>query len=107
MTSHKDVLKLSVPDLCDWLFERLEDNVGVDCIQAIRENQVNGMAFVDSTESDLKELCPLLGERKAIQRIVIHWWYHHYAYLYYSFIHLLNAFLAGVKVVDDKNPIKA
>ena len=67
MTSRKDVLKLFVPDLCDWLFKQLEDDVGGDCIQAIRENQVNGMAFVDLTESDLKEL---LGEQKAIQRIV-------------------------------------
>ena len=71
MAARKDVSKLSVSELCDWLFEQLENDVGGDCIQAMQENQVNGRAFVDLTESDLKELCPLLGERKAIQRLVL------------------------------------
>ena len=53
MAARKDVSKLSVSELCDWLFEQLENDVGGDCIQAMWENQVNGRACVDLTESDL------------------------------------------------------
>ena len=71
MTGCKDILKLSVSDFYDWLFEQLKkDNVGGNCIQVMRENQVNGRAFVDLTKSNLKELRPLLGEWKAIQSVV-------------------------------------
>ena len=70
MATRKDILMFSVPELCEWLYEELKDDVREDCIQALRSNWVNGRTFLDSTEDDLKELCPLLGERKAVYRIV-------------------------------------
>ena len=72
MATRKDILMFSVPELCEWLYEELKDDVREDCIQmqALRSNRVNGRTFLDLTEDDLKELCPLLGERKAVYRIV-------------------------------------
>ena len=70
MTTLNDVVTLPVPKHYNWLLEELEYDVGQGCIQTIRDNQVNGRTFFDLTESELKKLCPLLGEQKAILRII-------------------------------------
>ena len=42
--------------------------MGDESIEEIRFQRINGKAFLELTDDDLRELFPLIGERKAIQR---------------------------------------
>ena len=68
MESYDEVQKFTVTELCSWLEDK--EDITEDIITAIETNRVNGKTFVDLSDSDLKELFSLFGDRKAVQRIV-------------------------------------
>ena len=70
MAMRSEVEKLTVLELYDWVLGKLEDEVDEDTVKVLEKNKVNGKSFVDLSESDLKEMFPLLGERKAITRLI-------------------------------------
>ena len=55
-----------------WIYAVLanEFDMTEDITSVLEANRVNGETFLSLTEADLKELYPLLGQRKAVQRIV-------------------------------------
>ena len=70
MASCRAAEKLSVAELCEWLSEKVKDDVQEESIEVLRQNRVNGRSFLEVTDEDLKELFPLIGERKAVARVV-------------------------------------
>ncbi len=53
------------PELRDWLETKDED-----ILEILETNRVNGRILIELTEEDIKELFPVLGDRKAVQRVV-------------------------------------
>ena len=50
-----------------WLLTDLKDEVGDESVEELRFQRINGKAL-ELTDEDWRELVPLVGERKAIQR---------------------------------------
>lgn len=70
MALYKDVLGYSVAELADWLQTQNSEELNEDIITTIETSRINGKTFVDLNERDLAELFPILGDRKAISRLV-------------------------------------
>ena len=68
MATRGEVLDFSCDQLYVWLVTELKDEVGDETIEELRFQRINGKAFLELTDDDLRELVPLIGERKAIQR---------------------------------------
>ena len=63
-----EVINFNVSELRDWLENK--DDITEDILDVLQTNRVNGRTLVELTENDLKEFFPILGDRKALQRIV-------------------------------------
>ena len=57
-----EILTFSCDQLYEWLLPSLKDDVGDEPIECQR---INGAAFLELSDEDLRELFPLIGERKA------------------------------------------
>ena len=68
MTTRGEILAFSCDQLYEWLLTNVKDEMGDESIEEIRFQRINGKAFLELTDDDLRELFPLIGERKAIQR---------------------------------------
>ena len=68
MAMKGDMLVFSCDQLYAWLLTNLKDEVGDESIEELRFQRIDGKAFLELTDDDLRELFPLIGERKAIQR---------------------------------------
>ena len=71
MASRVEILKLTVDGLYGYLRQHLErDTVGSETIEAFRESRINGESFLELTDEELLEIIPVLGERKAVKRLI-------------------------------------
>lgn len=70
MGSRSEIAKFSVEELYVFLLDELENDVSSESLAIIKSNRINGRIFLELNESDLKEIIPLLGERKAIKNII-------------------------------------
>lgn len=61
-------MTFSCDQLYEWLLTSLKDEVGDEPIEEVRCQRINGAAFLELSEDDIRELFPLIGERKAVQR---------------------------------------
>ena len=61
------VCDFSVEDLAEYLLLR---KVRTGLVNNFKTNLVNGAAFLQLTEEDLKELVPLVGERVLIRQLL-------------------------------------
>jgi hypothetical protein len=68
MATKAELLAFSCDQLYAWLLTNLKDTVGDESIEEIRFQRIDGKAFLELSDDDLRELFPLMGERKAIQR---------------------------------------
>ena len=68
MATRVEILAFSCDQLYTWLLTDLKDEVGDESIEEFRFQRINGKAFLELTDDDLRDLVPLVGERKAIQR---------------------------------------
>ena len=66
MATRVEILAFSCDELYTWLLTDLKDEVGDESIEEFRFQRINGKAFLELTD-DLRDLVPLVGERKAIQ----------------------------------------
>lgn len=62
-----NLAQFSVEDLAEYL---LDHGIRTGLVVDFRRNVVNGAAFLQLTEEDLKELVPLLGERVLIRQLL-------------------------------------
>ena len=63
-----EITCLNAPELRDWL--ETKDDITGDILDTLETNRVNGRTLIELTENDIKELFPILGDRKAVQRVV-------------------------------------
>ena len=71
MATRREILTFSCDQLYEWLLTSLKDDVGDEPIEEVRCQRINGAAFLKLSDEDLRELFPLIGERKAVQRQII------------------------------------
>ena len=64
-----EVTTFSVEELYIFLLRELED-VSSESLDTMKTNRISGKIFLNLKESDLKEIIPLLGERKAIKNVI-------------------------------------
>ena len=65
-----EVTTFSVEELYIFLLRELEDDVSSESLDTMKTNRISGKIFLNLKESDLKEIIPLLGERKAIKNVI-------------------------------------
>lgn len=71
MTSCSEIEALSVDGLYDFLWDTLDsDTMSRESIEEFRNNRINGMSFLTLTDEELKEIVPVLGERKVVKRLI-------------------------------------
>lgn len=71
MAFRADVLRMSVDGVFEYLTRTLhEDMVARESIEGFRHTKINGKSFLELTNDDLRELLPVLGERKAVNRLI-------------------------------------
>ena len=63
-----EIILFNAPELRDWL--ETKDDITADILDTLETNRVNGRALIELSANDLKELFPILGDRKAVQRVV-------------------------------------
>ena len=63
-----EIILFNARELRDWL--ETKDDITGDILDSLETNRVNGRALIELSENDLKELFPILGDRKAVQRVV-------------------------------------
>ena len=57
-----------VEELCDFLAS--SGDISEDGINNFRTNRIGGSIFLELNAADLKELLPLLGDRKLVQKLI-------------------------------------
>ena len=72
MATAEIIRNYTVNELCDFISVKLEGQVdSSDSIAAkFKENKITGRIFLDLTLDDLREILPLIGERKAVKAII-------------------------------------
>ena len=62
---------MSVDGVFEYLTRMLdEDVVARESIKAFRHSKINGESFLELMNDELRELLPVLGERKAVNRLI-------------------------------------
>ena len=70
MASRKEIESFSPDMLVDHLSVVLDGEISNNALEEIRRNKISGRTFLELKEEDLKELASLLGERKALMRVI-------------------------------------
>jgi len=71
MASRADVFRMSVDGVFEYIARTLdEDVVARESIKAFRHSKINSESFLELTNNELRELLPVLGERKAVNRLI-------------------------------------
>lgn len=72
MESYEDIAKLSATELADFLLLKLEGEV--ECPDIItgklEDNKISGQLFLTLTNEELKELIPIIGDRRAVKNVI-------------------------------------
>ena len=68
MATVAEIKNFGIEELCEFLGSSGE--ISEDGIANFRTNRINGFTFFELNDTDLKELLPLLGDRKLIQRLI-------------------------------------
>ena len=68
MASREEIEALSIEELCDFLQQL--NVLSVETVASLRINRISGAAFLELSNSDLREIVPPLGDRKEIEKII-------------------------------------
>ena len=63
-----EIILFNAPELRDWL--ETKDDITEDILDTLETDRVNGRTLFELIENDIKEIFPVLGDRKAVQRVV-------------------------------------
>ncbi len=72
MASRTEVELLSIAELAQFLEEQLRDRVPQtsNIAASFQANNISGKIFLELTPEELKDLVPLIGDRKEFQRLL-------------------------------------
>ena len=65
-----EIAELDVHELREYLVTHLREEVEQESIGVIETHRVSGKIFLELDDSDLKEMFPRIGERKAVKRLL-------------------------------------
>ena len=68
MATKAAIKDFEVEELCHFLSSSGE--LSEETVDKFRSNRISGNVFFDLDDADLKELLPILGDRKVVQRII-------------------------------------
>ena len=71
MATRKEFEGFNCSDLVDHLSCVLPDEVGSETFEKLKKNKITGRTFLELDDGDLREVASLLGERKALKRIIL------------------------------------
>ena len=60
---------MTAEQLVEYLIAKTGDEVDSDMLMKFQQQKITGLTFLDLKESDLKDIIPLMGERKAILQL--------------------------------------
>ena len=60
---------MTAEQLVEYLIAKTGDEVDSDMLTKFQQQKITGLTFLDLKESDLKDIIPLMGERKAILQL--------------------------------------
>ena len=69
MATKAAIEDFDVEELCDFVAST--GNVSEGGLQNFQKNLICGSTFFDLDATDLKELFPLIGDRKAVQKLIV------------------------------------
>ena len=70
MTTRSVVQGFSTSQLCEFVAQKLEDvEDATQMLRSLEENKINGKAFLELTDEDLREIVKPIGDRKALKRL--------------------------------------
>lgn len=72
MESYEDIAKLSATELADFLLVKLEGEIEFPDIitSKFKDNKITGQLFLALTHEELKELIPIIGDRRAVKSVI-------------------------------------
>ena len=70
MATRATVEGLGVCELKEFLTDLLLDEIELETLEALERNRVSGKTFLELDDDDLREMFPLIGERKTIKRTI-------------------------------------
>lgn len=72
MATYAELERFTIQEVIEFLSQKLamDGVVSEESLESLRQNRVAGKAFLALEEEELRELFPLIGERKAIRSII-------------------------------------
>ncbi len=70
MATRAEIEKLNVEKLKDFVSSQLNGEVLENGLESLVRNRVSGKTFFLLDDDELRELFPLIGERKAVRRLI-------------------------------------
>ena len=65
-----EIAELDVHELKEYIMTQLKEEVEQESIGVIETHKVSGKIFLELDDSELKEMFPRIGERKAVKRLL-------------------------------------
>ena len=70
MADRSEIESLNFNELKEFLSTKLNDEVSQESLNNLETNRVSGKTFLQLDDGDLSQLFPLIGERKAVKRLI-------------------------------------
>ncbi len=70
MATRAEFERLNATEVKEFLVDLLHDEVQEESLAVLEDNRVSGKTFFKLDDEDLREIFPLMGERKAIKRTI-------------------------------------
>lgn len=70
MDNKENIQQFNKEELHLYLVDKLGEEIGGDTLDTFEEQKITGKAFLELDDNDLRELVPLIGERKAVKRLI-------------------------------------
>ena len=68
MTTKREIESFNVEQLCDFLTQL--NQLSEQTIASFSENRISGAIFFELGNDDLREIVPVLGERKVLEKLM-------------------------------------
>lgn len=70
MADRSEIESLNANEIKEWLSTKLNNEVSQESLNNLETNRVSGRTFFHLDDGELSQLFPLIGERKAVKRLI-------------------------------------
>ena len=71
MATRKDFEDFNCEELEGHLSDVLSGEISSETLEQLKKNKITGKSFLELNDDDLREVAKLLGERKALKRVIL------------------------------------